>query len=32
MRGVKMQYADEDSVFFDDVAGIGDAKVRGCMA
>ncbi len=28
MKGVKLQYiAENDSVFFDDVAGIGEAKV-----
>lgn len=26
-RGMKLQYADDDEVFFDDVAGIGNAKV-----
>ncbi len=28
MKGVKLQYTDDDRVTFDDVAGIGDAKVR----
>ena len=28
MKGVKLQYiAEDDTVFFDDVAGIGEAKV-----
>ena len=27
MKGVKLQYTDDDRVTFDDVAGIGDAKV-----
>jgi cell division protease FtsH len=27
-KGLKMQFLDEDDVFFDDVAGIGDAKVE----
>lgn len=26
-RGMKLQYTDDDRVFFDDVAGIGNAKV-----
>lgn len=26
-RGMKLQYADDDEVFFEDVAGIGNAKV-----
>lgn len=26
-RGMKLQYTDEDTVYFDDVAGIGNAKV-----
>ncbi|KAL6769839.1 FTSHI2 [Auxenochlorella protothecoides x Auxenochlorella symbiontica] len=26
LRGVKLQYSDEETIFFDDVAGIGDAK------
>ena len=29
MTGVSLQYTDDDRVFFEDVAGIGDAKVRG---
>ena len=28
MKGVKLQYTADDRVFFDDVAGIGQAKVR----
>ena len=28
LRGVKLQYSDAETIFFDDVAGIGDAKVR----
>ncbi|KAK9816556.1 hypothetical protein WJX72_001883 [[Myrmecia] bisecta] len=28
MKGVKLQYTDEDRVFFDDVQGIGDAKIE----
>ena len=28
MKGVKLQYTDEDRVTFDDVAGIGPAKAR----
>ena len=29
MKGVKLQYiAENDTVFFDDVAGIGEAKVK----
>lgn len=32
MKGVKLQYiAENDSVFFDDVAGIGEAKVCSAM-
>ena len=27
MKGVTLQYTGDDRVFFDDVAGIGDAKV-----
>ena len=27
MRGVKLQYTDDDRVTFDDVAGIGESKV-----
>lgn len=31
MKGVKLQYiAEDDTVFFDDVAGIGEAKVMRC--
>lgn len=28
MTGVTLQYTDDDRVFFEDVAGIGDAKVE----
>lgn len=28
MKGVKLQYTDETTVTFDDVAGIGEAKAR----
>ena len=27
MRGITLQYTEDDRVFFDDVAGVGDAKV-----
>lgn len=29
MKGVNLQYVADKRVFFDDVAGIGEAKVRG---
>lgn len=29
-RGMKLQYADDDEVFFEDVEGIGNAKVPFC--
>ena len=32
MKGVKLQYTDDDRVTFDDVAGIGPAKVRAARA
>lgn len=33
MTGVTLQYTDDDRVFFEDVAGIGDAKVeKYCIA
>ncbi|KAK2076235.1 hypothetical protein QBZ16_001167 [Prototheca wickerhamii] len=28
LRGVKLQYSDAETIFFDDVAGIGDAKLE----
>ena len=28
MKGVKLQYTDDSRITFDDVAGIGDSKVR----
>ena len=30
-RGMKLQYTDCDRVLFDDVAGVGNAKVMYCM-
>ena len=30
MKGVKLQYTDDDRVTFDDVAGIGESKVSPC--
>ena len=27
MKGITLQYTEDERVFFDDVAGIGDAKV-----
>ena len=32
LRGVTLQYMEDDIVTFDDVAGIGDAKVCACPA
>ena len=31
MKGISLQYTEDDRVFFSDVAGIGDAKVRRQM-
>ena len=28
MKGISLQYTEDDRVFFSDVAGIGDAKAR----
>ena len=32
MKGVKLQYTDDDRVTFDDVAGIGESKVSPAPA
>lgn len=32
MKGVRLQYMDQGRIMFDDVAGIGDAKVSPLLA